>query len=280
VTPEGDWLLVERLIINFVKRIPACSHVAILYNTSYDRWSILSSLIKRNLEKKQSVIYFSNGPRDPVAAGLHEVDAALAKMQRSCRLSIIDSERWYLEEESLRETQIYQTWMEAVKDTLSEGFEGLCVICEPTNILGSDLPRVLDYEKSLPRRFPLPLSVICQYSVEELLSLEDGNLLMKLADAHAHVITPSFIGTRGFSAQYRQSLARSLESILGKTATSVFFSSVKAKQRDCRGNQTGLVYGLDEYLDEIFSENVSKVIRERILKEQYERVGLKFKSLI
>jgi len=265
---------------SFAKRIPPCSHVVVFYNTFHDKWKVLSALINGNLEKEQSVIYFSNGSDDCIASKLHEDRLALAKMLRSGRVSIADGERWYLEEQSLKEGRISDTWMEAVQDTLSGGSKGLCVICEPARILGPDLSRVLGYEGSLPRRFSSPLSVICQYSVEDLLSLEDGNLLMKLTDAHRYVVTPRFGGTIGFLDHYGQSLTRSLESILGKTITSVFFSFVKAKHGNCRSNQYGPIEHLDRYLNEFFGENASRVIKKHVLKEQYERVGLRFKSLI
>ncbi len=272
--------MVERFVINVAKRIPSSSHIVVFYNTPNDKLSILSSFIKGNLEKKQSIIYFSNGPCDNISSRLHEAGTNLAKTWGTNMLSICDCERLYLEEETPDERRILDTWIKAMNNALSIGFKGLCVICEPSNLFGPDFSGVLSYERSLPKRFSLPLFVICQYSVEDLLSFEDGTLLLKLADAHSHVVTPSFVGAISLSDYYDQSLRRSLESILGKTITSVFFSFVKAKKRRYSGNKSGLAEELDEYLEEFFGENASKIIKKHILKEEYEGIGLKCRSFI
>lgn len=273
-------MLVERFVLDFAKRIPPSSHVAVFYNNPYDKWSILSSFVKANLEKKQSIICFSDGTYQSISSGLYEAGIDLTKMSRSGGLTISNGERWYLGEVSLKERRIFDTWIDAVQNALSRGFEGLCVICEPADLFGPDLPGVLSYEKSLPKRFSSPLSVVCQYSVEDLLSFEDGTLLLKLADVHSHIITPAFVGAISFSDFFDQSLRWSLDSILGKTISSVFFSFVKAKRRRYKGNRSARAEGLDRYLNEFFGDNASRFIKRHILKEQYERIGLKFTSLV
>ncbi|MFQ6095280.1 MAG: MEDS domain-containing protein [Candidatus Bathyarchaeia archaeon] len=272
--------MVERFVLDSARKIPPFSHVVIFYNTFYDKWRILLPFIKRNMEEKNSILYFSNGPLDDIPSIHGEAGINLAEARRKRGLTVSDGERWYLAKGSPGKTRIFNIWMESVRDALSKGFRGLCILCEPISFFGLDPRMVLRYEKSLPKRFSRPISVVCQYSVEDLLSLEDGTVLLRLADAHSHVVTPSFVGSIDLANYYLQSLMNSLDDILGETISSVFFSFLRAKKRYSKGTKSNGVEGLGRHLKEFFGEDAARIIKNHVLKEQYQRIGLRFRSLL
>ena len=85
-------------------------------------------------------------------------------------------------------------------------------------------------------------------------------MLLRLASAHSYVISPKFIGSIDFANYYYQSLTNSLDNILGKTISSVFFSFVKTKGR-YEGNGPEWIRKLGKYLKEFFGEDAAEIIK-------------------
>lgn len=254
--------------------IPRSSHAVLFYEREEEKQRVVFQFVLEGLEKNEAVIYLSDEESvETIRRGLE----AFGVEVEACRgLRVIDSVDWYLEQGAIDKRRVVEKWMEAMRQAEEEGYSGLRVTGEPTYFFKNNLvDSWMDYERSLPRRFDLPMTAICRYRLRDLKSYDEGRLLPDLLKIHNYAITPELDKEMNFPAYYLESVNDILNRILGDKTGQVLLYYLESVYGLCRSEIPGRINEFRRSLEDLLGTG-GTMIELAILKDLYNKIGLAY----
>ena len=187
-------------ILEFVKRMKTRDHVVLIYTDLRDKRDVLFTYLKAGLEDGEAAAYVASQEMpEQVKQAMRGFGVDVEGYERDGALRIIDHRDWYLIDGKFDCLKTLSLWRELSEESKSKGFRGLRVTGEMACFFENDLVKeLLDYEKELHRVLDIPLTAICAYDSNTLVSKEEWfNVLIELLNTHSTAI---MLGPEGVGA--------------------------------------------------------------------------------
>lgn len=178
-------------ILEFVKRLEATDHAIMIYKNPKDRYDVLFTYLKAGLDNGEAVAYVtSQESPENIKQVMHDFGIDVERYERNGALRVIDFRDWYIIDGKFEASKTVELWRKLFNESKVKGFKGLRVTGETACFFEHDLVNELvEYERGLHRTLEIPMTAICAYDLEVLLSKEEWfNLLLNLLNAHQTAI--------------------------------------------------------------------------------------------
>ena len=256
-------------------QIPASSHAVLFYETEEEMYKWILPFIKEGLENGESVIYVSDG--DDVRCQ-REFENYGIDVKAHKGLMIVDVEDWYLERGNMDKEKVVKKWMDATCMAKELGFRRMRVTGGSTYFFKNDMVgSFMAYERSLPRYFTFPMTVICRYKISDVASYDEGRLLPELLKIHSYVITPNLAEEIDFPEYYLESINETLDSIFGEATRQTLLYHMENKYGLPMSEIPMRTLEFRRALESLLGTG-GKLIEHAILKHLYSKTGLRYDS--
>lgn len=261
-------------VVSNVKESPKGCHMVLFYNSRKEKHQIAFSFVEYGLEKGEAVIYLSDeqSPKQ-IIKDMSNFGVDVGKNEKTGALKILTGEEWYVQRGTIQKGFVLKKWMKAFSEATEKGFCGLRVSGEPTYFFKHDLLESwMGYERSLPRRFDVPLTVICRYRTRDLASY-NMSYLLELVRIHSHTITPTFNQEVDFPSFFQESVDSTFNRVLGKSGTQVVYHFLEDQ---CKLPKSEMGEKMSLFIESLFSlfGPGGKVLQREVLKDVCSKLGL------
>ena len=184
-------MLERNKILEFVKRLEANDHAIMIYKNPKDRYDVLFTYLKAGLDNGEAVAYVtSQESPEKIKQAMHDFGIDVERYERNGALRVIDYRDWYIIDGKFEASKTVEFWRKLFNESKVKGFKGLRVTGETACFFEHDLVNELvEYERGLGRTLEIPMTAICAYDLEVLLSKEEWfNLLLNLLNTHQTAI--------------------------------------------------------------------------------------------
>ena len=178
-------------ILEFVKRLEATDHAIMIYKNPKDRYDVLFTYLKAGLDNGEAVAYVtSQESPEKIKQAMHDFGIDVERYERNGALRVIDYRDWYIIDGKFEASKTVEFWRKLFNESKVTGFKGLRVTGETACFFEHDLvDELVEYERGLHRTLEIPMTAICAYDLEVLLSKGEWfNLLLNLLNTHQTAI--------------------------------------------------------------------------------------------
>lgn len=256
-------------------QIPASSHTVLFYETEKEMYGRILPFMKEGLDSGEAIIYVSD--RDD---GRHtrEFENFGIDMSTCKGLRIVDVEDWYLDHGRLSGEKVTKKWNDAVHWANESGFKKLRVTGGTSYFFENDMiDQLMNYESSLPKRFPFPNTAICRYKNSDVASHDEGYLFIELLRSHSHVVTPSTVEDIDFPAYYLESINDTLDYIFGEETRKTLLDHLENMYALSRSEIPMKPSEFRKALERLLGAG-GTLVDHAILKHLYSKIGLRYDS--
>lgn len=248
--------------------------MVLFYNSQKEKHQIVFPFIEYGLKKGEAIIYLSD--EQSSKRTIKEMSAFgidVHKQEKSGALKILNGDEWYVRNGSINKELVVKKWMKALADATKNGFSGLRISGEPTYFFKHDiLEPWMEYERSLPRRFDFPLTVVCRYRTSDLAS-HNMSCLLELVRIHSHTITSTSFQEVDFRNFFLHSVDDTFKRVLGESGTHAVFHFLENKYKLPKSSIGDKVDLFNEALDNLFGHG-GKFLQKQVLKTACSKLGI------
>lgn len=190
----------RREILEFVKNMKTRDHAVLIYTDLRDKQDILFTYLKAGLEKGEATAYVaSQETHEEIKQAMREFGIDVEGYERDGALRVIDYRDWYIIDGMFDCFKTLSLWRELNEESKLKGFSGLRVTGEMAYFFERNMMNeLLEYENELHRVLDIPMTAICAYDSNTLVSKEEWfNVLIELLNTHSTAIMlgPEGVGT-------------------------------------------------------------------------------------
>ena len=266
--------MLSEQVMSSVKKVPKGSHMVLFYNSQKEKHQIIFPFIEHGLEKEEAIIYLSDEQSiKQIIKNMSTFGIDVDKHEKTGALKVLNGEEWYVENGTINKELVVKKWMKALSDATKNGFSGLRVSGEPTYFFRHYiLEPWMEYERSLPRTFDLPITAICRYKTRDLES-HNMSYLLELVRIHSHSITPKSIQKVDFQNFFLESVDNTFKHILGESGTEAVYHFLEdgcKLPKNSIGDKMNL---FNEALNNLFGTG-GNILQKEVLKDVCSKLGL------
>jgi len=207
-------------------KIPSSSHSILFYENEEEKNGQILSFIKDGLDNGEAAIYISDRDDDRYQRLFGNFDIDI----KSKGLRVVDVMDWYLDHGSLNGKKVVKKLNDAMHWANKSGFKKLRVTGGTAYFFENKMvDELMSYELSLPKRFSLPITAICQYKSGDVASHDEGTLLTDLLRVHGTIVTPNLVKEMNFQAYYLEAVEAALDTIFGETTRQALLYHINKK---------------------------------------------------
>jgi PAS domain S-box-containing protein len=177
--------------LDLVGDVPWGTHLCQLYQNKHDILDVLCPYFTAGLRDNESCLWLVSSPFTVKAAARHlkKILPDFTRYFKQGQLTVCSSTEWYCSEDKIGKEAIMQKWVEQEEKVLSEGFDGLRILCNlPSEIrfLPSRWAQMVDYENYVTSVFNQhKILAICAYPLKNC----TGANVLDIAHSHVGTLT-------------------------------------------------------------------------------------------
>ncbi|MCP8307325.1 MAG: MEDS domain-containing protein [archaeon] len=185
--PKEHRVETEKELTDFVNLIKPRDHIILFYTGIEDKHKVLFTFIKVGLDRGEAAVYVASeeNPRQ-IRKAMNKFGMDVKYHEESGALKILDYKDVYIINGRSNASRTYALWEKLYNEVMERGFKGLRIVGEMSCFFEAGLYKeLLDYERSLHRRFEIPMIAICAYNTEIIDRMGVTELLLNLIEAHS-----------------------------------------------------------------------------------------------
>ncbi|MFQ5711998.1 MAG: MEDS domain-containing protein [Candidatus Geothermarchaeales archaeon] len=180
----------DKEIINFVReKLAPTDHVIFIYHDLQEKREILFIFLKAALDRDEDAVYIaSEETPDQIRDAMKNFGLDVEKLEEEGSLKVLNYDGVYLIDGKPDIAHTSNLWRKIVDEARKRGRKGVRLTGETACWFEQGLTEELvEYEKSLHRKFEIPLIAICAYNFKTLEKAR-GEVVMDLIRAHGYSI--------------------------------------------------------------------------------------------
>jgi len=184
--PKKHRVVTDNELSDFLSKIRPKEHIILFYTGIEDKHKVLFTFIKIGLDKGEAAVYVvSEETPEQIREAMTKFGIDVKCYEESGALKILDYKDFYIINGRFDASRTRALWERLCNEAMERGFKGLRAVGETFCFFEAGLyEELLEYERSLHRRFKIPMIGICAYDTEILDRMGMTGLVLDLIQAH------------------------------------------------------------------------------------------------
>ena len=252
-------------------------HNTSFYESVIEKHEVLFSNLVAGLNNGCSLLYISSG--EDVEHVKEELSNYGLRVDQPYGLKIVTSYEWYTPDGRFDPNRVVEQARGLLEKSLDRGFKGLYVSADASDTfdyLSNSLESGLRYENSFGRTFNFPVEAICAYRLNQ--ALLSNEVFLQLILAHKNTVMPT--SSVDNKLAYFRTVIDVLKSNFGEHATEIVFTHLEHQSKIYQDLLPDRVEDFKRSLVQIYSQNVTNMIMDRITKEFVQKelkIGIRYR---
>jgi hypothetical protein len=171
-----------------VSQIGLGEHAILFYTGIEDKHRILFTFIKIGLDRNEAAVYVASEENpEQIKEAMTKFGIDVKRHEEKGALKILDYKDYYIINGRFDASRTRALSERLCNEAIERGFKGIRVVGESFCFFEAGLTReLLEYERSLPHRFEIPMTAICAYNTEMIVDrMGMTELMLDLIRVHS-----------------------------------------------------------------------------------------------
>lgn len=171
-----------------MSQIEAGEHAILFYTGIEDKHEILFTFIKIGLDRGEAAVYVASEENpEQIKEAMTKFGIDVKRHEEKGALKILDYKDFYIINRRFDALRTRALSERLCNEAIERGFKGIMVVGEMFCFFEAGLTgELLEYERSLPRRFEIPMIAICAYNTEMIVDrMGMTELMLNLIRVHS-----------------------------------------------------------------------------------------------